>query len=111
LREAIPNLELTVTADGALIESRAVGFDGAQISTAGAAALGFARSDYADGLQANVIAGGVVTAESGAAVAVGDALELDAQGRVVTQDTGTTVAHALTAATGAGEFARIIIKR
>lgn len=137
MREFTPGPEMTVAASGALTDSRAVGFDGAQITTAGAAMFGIARGSFSDGEDARIVTSGAPTAESGGAFNVGDPLTTDANGRLVAASAlaveagGTTVtstaangeilvggetpevvvAYALEAATGAGEFPRVFINR
>ena len=135
--EFTPGPEHTVTANGALTDSRAVGFDGAQISSAGAPMFGVARGGYSDGELARIVTRDACTAESGGAFSKGDPLALDANGRFIgasnlSIDSGGTtvnstaadgdtifsggvvpeavVAYALEDATGAGEFPRIFIR-
>lgn len=137
MREFTPGPEHTVTANGALTDSRAVGFDGAQISVAGAAMFGLARGSFSDGEAARLVTSGAPTGESGGAFSRGNPLTTDAQGRFVlagplaVQAGATTVtstaangeileggeppevivAYALEDAAGAGEFPRIFINR
>ena len=137
MREFTPGPEHTITASGAVTDMRAVGFDGAQISTAGAPMLGVARGGYSDGELVRVVASGACSAESGGSFSQGDPLTTDANGRFVKAgdlsiDSGATavqstaadgstifsggalpetvVAYALEDATGAGEFPRIFIR-
>lgn len=81
--QSIGTLALTVTAAGAVAYARAVGFDGAQASVAGQKVLGVARYAVADGAAGAIDVAGTAIVETGAAVAVGDSLIVDAQGRAV----------------------------
>lgn len=127
---------MTIAANGAITDSRAVGFNGAQITVAGSAMFGIARGTFSDGEDARVVTSGAPTAESGGAFNREDPLTTDAQGRLVKASAlavgagGTTVtstaangeilvggeppevvvAYALEDATGAGEFPRVFIK-
>jgi len=82
-RQALVNLALTLTASGAVAKYRAVGFDGAQATTAGQKVLGVAMYDAVAGDEFPVAVDDTVLVEAGAAIAVGDALTVDAQGRAV----------------------------
>lgn len=107
-------LTLTVTATGAVSARRFVGFDGAQVDTAGALALGVARFDAIadDDLSLDVI--GTTVVESGGAIDVGDALASDAQGRAIekpAEGTPVVLAYALDTASAAGEFIEVLLVR
>lgn len=133
-----PVLTRTVTAAGAVARGRAVGFDGAQIATAGAKPLGIAHHAASTGQQLAVGTIGSVIAEAGAEITVGQALALDSSGRVVPAAAlavaagatpvtsgaangaavltgGVTPQHvvgdALQAASGAGQFLEILLRR
>lgn len=73
----------TLIAAGAVTAYRAVGFGGAQATAAGQKVLGVAATDAADGdtFLAHTIGSAPVT--SGAAIAVGDSLIVDTQGRAI----------------------------
>lgn len=101
-------LTLSVVATAALTQYRAVTAAGA-IPAAGARCLGVSDFNGAIGERVSVGAMGIVPAETGAAVAVGAALELDASGRMVTKASGVTVAHALTASTGVGQVIEALL--
>lgn len=82
-RQAHPLLVLTVLAAGAITAGRAVGYDGAQATVAGQKVLGVAETDVADGKHGAVATAGTTIVESGGAIAKGDALRVDANGRAV----------------------------
>lgn len=105
-------LAVTAVAIGAVSERRFVGFDGAQITVAGANVLGVA--DYGavekEAYAVNVI--GTSRVEAGGPVAVGDRIKSDAQARAVVQGgAGATVGFALTSAVAAGEDITILLSR
>ena len=72
-----------VLADGAVTAHRAVGFDGAQATVAGQKVLGVAQVDAIDGEYFAATSMGLAWIESGGAIAKGDALRVDNQGRAV----------------------------
>jgi hypothetical protein len=79
---------------------------------AGAAAntKGVARSDAASGAAYPVDVLGTAVVLSGAAVAVGDALQTDASARAITRtSTNPVVARALSAATGANQGIEVLL--
>lgn len=83
---------LTVIAAAALSANRGVTGAGA-VPAAGAAIAGITRTSGAIGDPVPVDTLGTTMAESGAAIAVGAALEVDNQGRVITLASGTKVAR------------------
>lgn len=83
MRNSISLLALTVAASGAVAANRGVGYDGAQATVAGQKVLGASRNAAADTEKLTLDVLGTTTWESGAAIAVGDKLVVDAQGRVV----------------------------
>lgn len=93
-QQSRPTLTLPIVANGAIAQYRGVGFNQAQATVAGQKVVGFARRPAAAGGELDVASKGTAIAETGAAIAVGAALTVDAQGRVVT-------AAALTVAAGA----------
>lgn len=101
-------LTLSVVATAALSQYRAVTAAGA-VPAAGARCLGVTDFSAPVGERVSVGVLGTVIAEAGAAFAIGAALELDAQGRLITKNTGVTVAHALAAATAAGNLVEILL--
>lgn len=137
-KQATAVLNRTFTADGAVAAHRAVGWDGAQVDAEGAKVAGIALAAAGDGelFAATII--GSATAETGDAIAVGDSLVSDAEGRVIPADplaiaTGTvgvtsTIANgeavflggdlpvhvfadAAESASGAGAFIEIVLRR
>jgi hypothetical protein len=102
MRQAISLLTLTVMASGAIAALRAVGFDGAQASSAGQKVMGVATFGVADGQDASVVAKGTAIIETGGAFARGAALRVDAHGRAVAAD---SLAAAVTAATDLTQIA------
>lgn len=105
---AIKLLTLSVVATAALTQNRAVTGVGAVPAAAGRCA-GFADFSGAIGERVSYGALGTAIAEAGAAFAADVALELDAQGRVVTKAAGVTVARAVTAAAGAGSLVEVLL--
>jgi hypothetical protein len=103
-------LTLTGTAPSAVSGNRFVGFNDAQASVAGQPCKGVAYSDAGTGEIYPIHAAGVTTVVSGAAVAIGAALQTDAQGRAVTQSSGVLVARALEAATAADQLIQVLLK-
>lgn len=104
----------TLRAAGAVVAARLVGFDGAQATVAGQKVLGPAQYAAADGELVAVDAIGTSMVEAGAAIAVGDDLIADAQGRAVPAAGGAgeyVFADALQAATGAGQRIEAILRR
>lgn len=101
----------TAIATGAGVQRRFVNFAGAQAAAADQV-IGVAMTDFAIGQAFTVHILGEVAVESGGAVAVGDAIIPDAQGRGITD--GATAANrvgrAVNAVTGAGQTLFIIIK-
>lgn len=138
-KQATPLLTLTLKAAGAITKHRAVKFNGAQAAVQGEKIAGVSRVDAVAGDLVPVDASGTVIIESGAAIAVGDALIVDVQGRAIpstgplavkagaTAMTSTAAngagvlqggdgpefvfADALQAAAGAGEFIEVFMRR
>lgn len=106
-RQAISLLDLTIAASGAVTAFRAVGYDGAQATTQGQKVQAVAQTDAADKALFNGTAKGTTVIESGAAIAKGDSLIVDNQGRAI-PSTGALAIKAgatavtSTAANGAG---------
>lgn len=98
----------SLIATAALTQFRAVTGTGA-IPAAGARILGVAATGGAIGERVPVDIQGTSIAESGAAVAVDAALEVDSSGRFITKASGVAVARALTAATGAGQQMEVLL--
>jgi len=136
-RQSLVTLALTKKASGAVTQYRAVGFDGAQATVQGQKVLGVAAYDAVDGQEFPVNVDDTVLVEAGAAINVGDALIVDAQGRAIpasqlgvaagaTQVTSTAAngnilsgsippeyifADALEAAAAAGDIIEVITRR
>lgn len=106
--QKITILSLTVRSTGAIIKKRAVTYGGAQAAAA-ANILGIADFGATAGQDITVDILGTSIATSGAAVAVGAALETDAQGRLITRTTGPVVARALEAATAADQLFEVFL--
>lgn len=97
MSQYIDILTLTVTAAGPIAANRFVTAAGAQ-GTADAHVLGVARSAANAGEAVPVIALGTAVVEAGGAIAAGDPISCDADGRAVPTDGDTysvTVARAL----------------
>ena len=101
-------LTLPVLAAAALTACRFVSPTGA-LPTAGGNALGVALSDIASGDTGSVITLGTAPVEASAAIAKGAAVEVIADGRIVTNTSGVTVARALQAATAAGQIIEVLL--
>lgn len=101
-------LTLSVVAAAALSQYRAVTAAGA-VPAAGARSLGVTDYAVAAGDRVSVAVLGTAIAEAGAAFAIDAALEVDAQGRFVTKNTGATVARALSAAGATGNLVEILL--
>lgn len=100
MTQSTPLLSLTVRAAGAIARGRGVGFDGNQIAAAGAKPMGIALTAGTAGQDVTLVAAGTAIVETGAAVALGAAVAMDAQGRVVTA-AALAVAAGATAVTSA----------
>lgn len=100
----------TVVAAAALSANRFVTVAGA-VPAAAAAVYGVTRASAgAAGDLVPVDILGVTEVETGAAIAVGAAIEVDASGRAITRSAGVTcgrMAAGQAAATGAGQFVRV----
>lgn len=114
MSQKIVLLALTATAVGAVSAHRFVDYDGAQVDTEGAKALGVSVSDAKDGDDLAVDVIGTTVVESGGAIAAGDELVAAADARAIVNPAvgGEVVAaHALDAAGGAGEFIEVLLVR
>lgn len=104
-------LTLTVQAAAAITANRAVTALGA-VPAAAAAVAGFARTDAGIGDLLSIDTLGTATAETGAAIAAGAAVEVDNLGRVITLASGVKVgrmAPGQAAATAAGQLVEIVL--
>jgi hypothetical protein len=137
-RQAITLLELTVLASGAVTACRAVGYDGAQATAQAQKVQGVAVTDAVDKGYFPAVVKGTAIVEAGAAIAKGDSLIVDNQGRAIpmtgalaVKAGGTAVtstaangaailsggdapefvfADALEAASGAGKFIEVLLR-
>lgn len=109
-----PGLTLTRIAAGEIHANRAVTFGGTIPNASGAKVLGVSVFDAVTGEPFGVIVSDTAIIEAGAAVAEGDDIITDAQGRAIPA-TGAAgerpFADALTAATGAGKLIEVLLKR
>lgn len=137
-QQSMSLLSLTLIASGAVTENRLVGFTGAQATVAGQKVMGTALTRAATGEALGVVTHGTAIVESGAAITVGAALVSDSQGRAVPASgplslvTGAVAvtssaangailqgaelpefvfADALQAASGAGEWIEVLLRR
>lgn len=102
-------LTVGITAAAALTKHRFVGFDG-NVPSANAAVLGVVQADTASGQQATVDCLGVLVVETAGAITQGAAVATDNAGKAVAHSTGEKVGWAVDAASGAGEFIRVMVK-
>lgn len=89
----------SITAGSDVVKNRFAGFDG-NYCGAGEKALGVFELDTDSGQQAPVIVYGIAIVEAGGAIAVGDAITSDANGKAVKADAATVT---ITSATGDGD--------
>lgn len=78
-----------------------------ELPDAGGNTLGVALTDAAIGQMAPVVSQGTAPVEASAAIAEGAAVEVLADGRIVTLDEGVPVGRALQEATGAGHVIEV----
>lgn len=98
----------SIIAAATITQYRAVTGAGA-VPAAGGRILGVAAVGAASGERLPVDIEGTTIAESGAAVAVDAALEVDSLGRFITKSTGVAVARALSSASGAGQQMEVLL--
>ena len=125
-QQRIAVLTRAITASGAVLEGRAVGFDGSQAAIRGQKVMGVAVTDASSGEALFVVTHGTAVMETGAAVSIGDSVMVDADGKVVPASGGIGVtssvangtdlpefvfADALQAASAAGEFIEVLLRR
>lgn len=104
-----PLLALTMTASGAVTAERFVTSAGAQVGTAGVAAIGVSRTTVVSGALVVVDTIGTAIIEAGGAITAGAAVKAGADGRALTYDVGTKAGIALQASTGAGQRIEIMV--
>lgn len=105
---SVPLLTIPVKATALLTAGRAVTGLGA-IPAAAARILGIARTNAAIGETISVDVDGTSPGEAGAAIAVDQALEVDASGRFIPKSSGVTVGRALSSATAAGQLIEVLL--
>ncbi|NQV83913.1 MAG: DUF2190 family protein [Rhodospirillales bacterium] len=137
-KQSISILALTLLASGAIVKHRGITIAGAQATNQGEKVLGVSQTDAADTEAVAVETIGTTVVETGAAIAVGDSLIVDVQGRAipVTGNLGVgagatamtssaangdvltggdlpeyVFADALVAAAAAGEFIEVALRR
>lgn len=109
MTQYIDMLTLRVRSAGAVTQRRFVTFAGAQVSAAGAKALGVARHGAVGaGEELAVIARGTAIIESGGEVAVGDTIVSDNQGRAVAGAALAVAAGATQVTSGAANGAAVL---
>lgn len=101
-------LTLPVLAAATLTAARFVSPTGGLPTLAGNT-LGVALSNIASGETGSVITLGTAPVEASAAISKGAAVEVLADGRIVTKDSGVTVGRALQAATAAGQIIEVLL--
>jgi hypothetical protein len=104
----------SLIAVGAISEYRAIGFDGAQATVAGAKVAGVATTDAVAGEPVAVDMIGTTVVETGGAFSAGDDLVVDAEGRAIVNPAvgGEYIfADALEDAGAAGEFVEVALRR
>lgn len=135
-KQARPLFTLSFTAPAAVLPYRGVDFTGAQIAVQGAAPAAIARRPAAAGEPFEGTVLGTEICETGAAIAAGQLVQMDALGRVIPADPAsiaagatavtstaangpilagaylpeTVVGRALQAAAAAGDFIEVLLK-
>lgn len=141
-RQRIALLDMPIpAAPSAVLESRAVDFNGAQITVAGAPVFGISKQPAAAGEPYELAVLGTAVCETGAAFAKGAAVMSDASGRVIAAPAATVataagatavtssaangaintvagatlpqyvIGYALEASTGVGQFVEVLLSR
>lgn len=137
-QQNISILTLTVMASGAVAAHRLVGFDGGQATVQGQKVMGSTLSQASDGEAMAVVTHGSAIVETGAAVLMGASLIVDNQGRAIPTSGALSLAagavdvtssaangailagaelpeylfaDAMQAASGAGEFIEVLLRR
>ena len=107
-KQKISLMALSLTAIGAIAIHRLVTHAGAQATTQGEKVLGAATTDAADGASVAVDCIGTGVVETGAAVAVGDSLIVDAQGRAIPATGNLAVAAGATPVTSSAANGEVL---
>ena len=107
--QSVPILTVTITAQGTISANRFVTSAAVQ-ATAGALALGVARSGAATGgnLACDVLGTSVV--EAGGAIAAGDEVQADSSGRAITTAGGVVLGLALESAASSGSMLEVLLR-
>lgn len=100
-------LTISILAAAALTKKRYVTAAGA-VPAAGAWCPGVTNASYDAGEQAGVDVQGVILVESGGAIAADAEVQTDATGCAITKAAGVSLGRTLDAATGAGEYIRVL---
>lgn len=103
----IPSLRFSALSGAAVANRRFVKLDSyekAIQATAGSSAIGVSTVDATAVNQVLEIADGIVIVEAGAAVAIMDSVQSDANGKAIPRTTGQILGTALTAASATGEL-------
>ncbi|QHL90692.1 DUF2190 family protein [Sphingomonas changnyeongensis] len=103
-----PVLEYPIITSAAIARKRFVTYARTQ-AVANERALGVADYEAAAARPLNVVVLGTATVETGGAVAVGDEVQSDAQGRAIVRAAGVANGRALTPATAAGQMIEILL--
>ena len=103
----VPGLVAGVKAAADLPKQRFLGMDG-DLCAAGAFALGVTEADTGEGLMAPYAINGILIVEAGGVVTAEGKVESDASGRAVNYTSGEILGRALTGATEAGQFIKVI---
>ncbi len=101
-------LTVAVTATGIAADTFA-GFDGTT-AAAGARAFGVVNDQYAAGEYAPVVVQGTAVVIAAEAIAVGQDVQVGADGQAAVATTGVVVGVALTAAAAAGDRIEVLLK-
>ena len=98
---------IPVVATAAITQFRGMTLAGGVPAAAANGGIAFTSGAIGDTVTMNVI--GTAIAEAGAAFAAGTLLEFDSNARLVTRASGVPVARAITAASGAGVQAEVLL--
>lgn len=99
---------ITATEDLSSAKNLAIAYNGA-ICVDGDLALGILAADTNNGEQAPVIVQGIALVKSGGAISITNIVEADSEGRAILSSTGRPFGRALDAASGAGEYIRVLL--
>ena len=98
---------IPVVATAAITQFRGITLAGGVPAAAGNGFIAYTAGAIGDTVTANVL--GTAIAEAGAAFAANTLLEFDSNARLVTRVSGAVVARSITAASGAGVQAEVLI--